>query len=95
MQTNNPAIQQEKIVNAYPFSIGREDCNLNIGGDRRISRRHLELTEAGNQIFVTDLGGKNGSFFGNNRLPAQEPVPLADNKVIRLSSQTYIDVELL
>jgi phage tail-like protein len=57
--------------------------------DNQISRRHaLFLCEA-DGVRVVDTGSANGTFLSGARLPAQQPVPLADGAQLRVG-QTLI-----
>jgi hypothetical protein len=85
----------DKIVDAFPFTIGREGSDLNIGGDARISRKHVKISWQDDGFFVTDLGGVNGTILGNQKLPPNSPTPLGKNKTVRLSSQTHLEIEPL
>jgi len=92
VQTNSPT-SMEKIVDSFPLVIGREGVDLNISGDNRISRRHVEISLRGDQFYVTDLGGVNGTFLENDRLPAKTPIPLGGKRIVRLSSQTHLELD--
>jgi pSer/pThr/pTyr-binding forkhead associated (FHA) protein len=85
----------DKIVDSFPFTVGREGNDLNIGGDQRISRKHTRISWEDNSFFVTDLGGVNGTILGNQKLPPNTPTPLGKNKIVRLTSQTHLEVEPL
>ncbi len=91
VQTNGATL--EKTVDSFPFVIGREGSNLDISGDQRISRKHVQFTRQASGFFVTDLGGVNGTFLEDQKLPPNTPIPLGQNKIVRLSSQTHIEVE--
>ncbi len=54
--------------------IGRTDGDLNLSWDPRISRRHGRLWARGEQIWFEDLGSKNGSWRGKERVFG--PIPL-------------------
>lgn len=88
----NATTQIEKVVDSFPLMIGREGPGLVIAGDRRISRQHATISLKDGRFFVTDLGGVNGTFLGKNKLPANTPTPLDTNKIVRLSSQTHLEV---
>ncbi len=47
-----------------------------------VSRRHAMIAVAGDQITLTDLGSKNGTFANGERITA--PVPIVDDTEIRL-----------
>ena len=45
------------------LTIGREDCDLTIGDDPHLSRRHVKLAlQRDGRVLLTDLGSKNGTF---------------------------------
>lgn len=94
VQTNT-TVQTEKVAASFPFVIGREGCDFNIVGDPRISRRHVEISWHDGRFFITDLGGVNGTILESNKLTPNSPTPLEQNKVVRLTSQTHLEVESL
>ncbi len=51
--------------------------------DNLVSRRHALLLCGPEGVRVVDASA-NGTFLGQNRLPAQQPVPLADGAVLRM-----------
>ncbi|MCB8977448.1 MAG: FHA domain-containing protein [Ardenticatenaceae bacterium] len=87
--------QAERIVGNFPCVIGREGVDFNVSGDPRISRKHVTISLRDNQFYVTDLGSVNGTILGNNKLPANTPTPLGSNRIIKLTSQTQLEVEVL
>ena len=48
-------------------------CDLHLD-DPKVSRRHCEIRQEAEQTAVVDLGGRNGTFLGNNRLPSEQSV---------------------
>ena len=87
--------QAERIVGTFPCVIGREGVDFNVSGDPRISRKHVTVSLRDNQFYVTDLGSINGTILGNNKLSANTPTPLGSNRIIKLTSQTQLEVEVL
>jgi hypothetical protein len=85
----------EKIITQFPAVIGREGCEVNIVEDRRISRRHVEITVQGGEIMIADLGSRNGTYLNDTQLTPHAPVPVKDSVTIRLGSQTHIEMEPL
>lgn len=82
-----------KIISSFPCVIGRENCDLVIENDPRISRPHAQLLQHNNAIFVEDLNSRNGTFLDKTKLKPNTPTPLGQNTIIRLTSQTYLEVE--
>ncbi len=95
IRTESHAVDQEKTIVHFPCIIGREGCDVNIGGDRRISRRHLEINVRGGEIFVTDLGSSNGTFIADSKLVKNRETSLKSDQIVRLGSQTHLEIELL
>jgi predicted component of type VI protein secretion system len=65
-------------------AIGRAsdvDVPLN---DGQVSRRHALLLCGPEGVRLLDAGSANGTFLGQNRIPPQQPIPLADGAVIRI-----------
>lgn len=85
----------EKIITQFPAVIGREGCEVNIVEDRRISRRHVEISVQGSDIFIADLGSRNGTYLNDTQLTPHAPIPVKDFLTIRLGSQTFIELEPL
>ncbi|MEM7677533.1 MAG: FHA domain-containing protein, partial [Myxococcota bacterium] len=48
--------------------LGRRGADVEITWDRRISRRHARIWAEGTRLFYEDLGSRNGSFIGSDRL---------------------------
>ncbi|MCB0224226.1 MAG: FHA domain-containing protein [Anaerolineae bacterium] len=92
LQTSNPIPEKEKVITSYPFVVGREGCHFNFPDDRRISRRHLEITVRGQQIYVTDLGSQNGTFIDESRLQPKTPTPLNGATKLRLGRKTCVEL---
>jgi len=84
--------------------IGRRSSSRNINpeidcsGDGAISHRHAELSLAGGQWSVKDLGSTNGTYVGapgtypDDQLPAQQRRELADDERIYLGAWTRVVV---
>ena len=58
---------QEMIVplekdGKFPLLIGRsEGADLRIAADRKVSRRHAQISRAGEEVFVEDLSSRSGT----------------------------------
>ena len=95
IRTQSQSLDQEKMIVNFPCTVGREDCAVNISGDGRISRVHMEIDVRGNEIFITDLGSSNGTFIEDKKLPPRTATPLVGSHIVRLGSQTHLELELL
>jgi len=71
--------------------IGRDRaCAIQIDAES-VSRHHARLTTTGREMAIEDLGSKNGTWVGGERI--RGAVPLADGTSFRLGSET-LHVEL-
>jgi hypothetical protein len=95
IRTKSQSLDQEKVIVNFPCVVGREGCDINIGGDARISRVHMEVDVRGDEIFITDLGSSNGTFINDKKLPPRTATPLVGSHIVRLGSQTHLELELL
>jgi transcriptional regulator with GAF, ATPase, and Fis domain len=80
---------------AYPvemqgLSIGREDCDVVIADDPRISRKHarVERSFAGWQF--QDLGSRNGFYVNGRGYGRGQRTPLPDGSVIRIGDSVMV-----
>jgi len=56
----------------FPVLIGRvPDNDLYAPLDRKMSRQHAKITQAGNRYFIEDLGSTNGTFLRDTRVVQQ------------------------
>ena len=95
IRTKSQSLDQEKVIGNFPCVVGREGCDINIGGDARISRVHMEIDVRGNEILITDLGSSNGTFINDKKLPPRTATLLLGSHIVRLGSQTHLELELL
>ncbi len=63
-------------IKDYPFTIGREDCDISIESDRHVSRKHAQISFTNNDYFIEDLGSSNGTFVNDTQIAPREPLPL-------------------
>ena len=68
----------------FPFTIGREDCDITITKDRHVSRKHAQITFENNDYFIEDLASSNGTFLNDNQIAAREPMPLRTDRGTRI-----------
>ncbi len=71
-------------ITQFPFTIGREDCDISITKDRHVSRKHAQITFENNDYFIQDLGSSNGTFVNDTQIASREPMPLRTDKATRL-----------
>ncbi len=65
--------------------LGRDPrCDVVIP-NRQVSRRHARVFRKGQEIWVEDLGSKNGTYINGERLNPQEPAPLHEGDVLVLA----------
>jgi len=56
------------VVDHFPFLLGRHPgCDYQLIHPL-VSRRHCQLTEAGDEVVLRDLESKNGTFVNGNRV---------------------------
>lgn len=55
-------------LSSRPLLIGRDPSNDVLLTDRTVSARHLAIWVSGDQVFVEDLGSKNGVWVGDDRV---------------------------
>jgi pSer/pThr/pTyr-binding forkhead associated (FHA) protein len=73
-------------VPAGESTIGRDSgCAIRIDADS-ISRHHARISVAGPEVSIEDLGSKNGTWVGGERIGGS--VPLTDGMSFRLGSET-------
>ncbi len=80
LETPDPAFANGHgmiMVTEFPYTIGREGCDLSITGDRHISRRHAQITFTDGLFYIVDFGSSNGTFVNEARLAANAPTPLS------------------
>jgi phage tail-like protein len=66
------------------MTLGRaSDVDVPIN-DGQVSRRHVLLQCGPEGVRLVDAGSANGTYLGNTRLPAQQPIPLTDGAVVRI-----------
>jgi hypothetical protein len=71
-------------VSKFPFTMGRMDCDLSVGGDQHISRRHAELHFDGQGLVIIDRLSSNGTFINGERIAADQPYPLNPAKPVQI-----------
>ncbi len=73
--------QKGKVVNVerLPLLLGRvEGCDIVLGGDQGVSRKHAELRADGARIIVTDLGSSSGTTVNQQPVSGEQPLKSGD-----------------
>ncbi|RPH61794.1 MAG: FHA domain-containing protein [Chloroflexi bacterium] len=66
----NGPLKGERWPLDHSLVLGRDaGCDVTIT-DRQVSRFHARLTPGSNGVVLEDLGSKNGTNYGNNRISA-------------------------
>lgn len=81
--SREPSRYPSIVMDIYPFIIGKDKqhCNafLNIN---TVSRNHVKIEKLGEQIFISDLGSKNGTWVNQKKLePKQQECLKAGDEV--------------
>ena len=73
-------------LNKRQLVLGRaSDLDVTVN-DGQVSRRHATLLCGPEGVRIIDAGSANGTYQGATRLPANQPVPLADGAVLRMGA---------
>ena len=89
--TAGPDIGKELALAEFDraYVIGRlQGADLSLS-DADASRRHVEVLRRGTQIFVRDLGSKNGATLNGVRLEANRDTPWPINAVLALGESEF------
>ncbi len=69
----------------FPFTFGRaRECDV-VLDTSGISRLHARCTRDGLNVYLEDLGSRNGTFLNGQRLPAHTPQRLRAGDVVNLA----------
>jgi len=95
VQTIDQSLQNKEVeLTHFPYTIGREGCDLNIVGDGRVSRRHASINFENGRYYLIDLNSSNGTFVTGQRLPPNSPLPLTAPARFELGKFTMIELLL-
>lgn len=81
---------QEVRLSARPTYIGRGPTNDVVLPDETISSRHLSAWLQGGEVWVEDLGSRNGTWLGEDRVVGARRVPAGSE--LRLGVNTLVEV---
>jgi pSer/pThr/pTyr-binding forkhead associated (FHA) protein len=97
VRTSIDAASQGKTVEIVqtPFTMGRENCDLSLRGDRKVSRTHASIMYdfTSGIFYLTDLESSNGTWLDGNRLPPNTPRELNPGALISLGPDSIIMFE--
>ena len=82
-------LAQVPLRSSVDVIVGRSrECDVSVE-DPDVSRRHASIV-ADEGLFVTDLGSRNGTYVGRQRLPAHQRTAISPSDVVELGSTTII-----
>ena len=76
-----------RLAITAPMSIGRGDCDVKITGDDALSKRHCELYENGNDVYVRDLSSANGTRVNGVKVEKEK---LSEGDELTIGTRTYV-----
>ena len=95
LETPAPVDRHSHTLKNLPAKVGRsQTCQVRFEGDLQISKEHLRISVEGSTVKVTDLGSANGTFVDEQRLAANESVPVGEGQVVRLGKHTKLRIGL-
>lgn len=78
------------LVVDHPLTIGRTDASIDLPSPA-LSRRHLQVRRAGDQVVVEDLGSRNGTWIAGARIDGA--LPVASGLDLKLGGQVPLRLE--
>lgn len=88
---DNPDIRFKKPIKEE-ISIGRENTDIVITGDDRVSRNHCKVILRGHLLYLKDMDSKNGTFYQDTRI--YEETPIVSGGKIKIGRYRY-SIELV
>lgn len=80
-------------VTSLPFTIGRRNCDLDLGGDPGISREHLQLITEKDGVALLDPGSFNGTRVEGRRLEPNQSLRIRGVVRVSIGTGTIIEVK--
>ena len=81
---NEDGVAREKVLRDYPVVIGKKYDSVDLCiSEPTVSRKHARFTCKGNDIFIQDLGSKNGTYVSGRKLTVGELVKVDNTTQIR------------
>lgn len=84
---------EEFQVTNGSFVLGKQGADIEIGGNRAISRVHAKITIFDGVVTLEDLGSSNGTYLNQSKLPSNEPVQILNGDVFSLANEVFVYVE--
>ena len=88
-----PEPYQVLYINHWPYTIGRENCDLSLEGDWRVSRNHCQIDYDQGQFFIEDFGSSNGTVVNGEPVEEGMRTPLPSGATIELGRDTVLVFE--
>ena len=86
---NAPARVEFQITKPE-FTIGKKDVNDGIiSFNKTVSRSHCKITRSGDQYSIWDLNSANGTYLNKHKLQPEQPYPLKNGDIVRLSNSDF------
>jgi len=80
--------EAEVVIDRFPFVLGRHpECDVTLFS-RQVSRRHCQLFQRGEEIWVEDLNSYNGTYLNDHKIGQAEPI--RDGDVLVLHPYRYV-----
>lgn len=91
---NQNLVGKTVLINHVPFSLGRNNRDLNFNDDMNVSREHAEITYQGGIFSLIDKGSTHHSMVDGQELQPNVPEPLHNGSTIMLGSVTMLTFKL-
>lgn len=87
---NAPTPIELKITKT-PFTIGMNPAMVDgvLSINKTISRRHCEVSRAGDQYMIADLGSTNGTYINETKLQPKRPYPVKNGDIVRIAFNDF------
>lgn len=76
---------EQFLLQRFPAVLGRDSDFKALQQNLAISRRHFQIDVAGENLSVTDLGSRGGTFLNGKQLPAHQPQAINAGDSLRVS----------
>jgi pilus assembly protein CpaF len=75
---------ETKQIDRTIVTVGRGHENDIILDDMSVSKKHAEIYERENGIFISDLDSTNGTFVGERKIPALKEIPFQPDDIVTI-----------